>query len=78
MTEWGTFVEPTEQWPNDNHFRIQFSNQMGFSSKAPVADFEKWMEQGDCAQCDIKVAVELNPSKQGTNMFWRITNDINS
>ena len=78
LKEWGTFVEPTDQWPQDDHFRIQFSNQMGFSSKAPTADFEEWMEQGDCAQCDIKAAVELNLSKRGTRRFQRITNDIDS
>ena len=76
LNEWGNFAEPTEQWLNDDHFRIQFSNWMGFSSKAPVADFEEWMAQGDCVQCDIKAAVELNLSKRGTKHFRGITNDI--
>ena len=30
LTPWGTFVEQTETWPNDDNFRIQFSNQLGF------------------------------------------------
>ena len=73
MSQWKVLVH--RLWPK--WLYIQICGKI-FSSKAPAEDFEEWMEQGDCTQCDIQAAVELNLSKRGTKRFKQIAQDIDS
>ena len=57
----------------DNHFRVQFSKRMGFSSKFPTDDFHNWVAQGQVQQCDIKAAVEMNLTSKGTRHFRNVS-----
>jgi hypothetical protein len=76
LKEWGTFLDPTETWPLDKHFRIQFSNRMGFSCSHPIQDVTEWIEQSTIGQCDIRAAVELNITRRTTKGLQAAAKDI--